>query len=80
MSSKEAEALIKQMDQELILQRAKLASSGGASATGNTGRWLALLGMLFLILAALAWGFWSLGKIQSESPKPATPASTKAKK
>ncbi len=73
MPRADAEAMIKLMDQELAMQRAKRAV--GSENEHHTGRWLALLFVIFVLLGAVAWGFWKLNEIK---PPPKGPTPTTA--
>lgn len=57
MSRDEAEAMIKAMEQELVMQRAKRAATE-SSESGSSTKWLMLLFALFLLLGILVAGFW----------------------
>lgn len=76
----DAEAMIKLMDQELAIQRAKLATNkqkAGASAT----RWGALLVVLLLLLGIMVWGFSKLQAVKLETPtRPPPPSPAPARR
>jgi hypothetical protein len=69
----EAEAMVKLMEQELALKRAKLAAEKGKKEGNRTERWLALMLFLLLLLGALIWGFAKLQKARTLVPEKPTP-------
>ena len=74
----EAEAMIKMMDQQLAIQRAKLAVEK-EKGVSTTARWVALMIVLLFLLGAMIWGFAKLQTVRQEtsarpSPPPAAPA------
>lgn len=80
MSRLDAEAMIKLMEQELAIQRAKLAvdkAKGGAT----TARWAALVVILLALLGAIIWGFAKLQEVKLETPiRSATPPPAPARR
>lgn len=64
MSRAEAEAVIKSMEQELVVQRVRRQNED--SHPGN-GRWLALIGVLFLVLAIFLYGVWKTNQAREEA-------------
>ncbi len=73
MSRADAEAMIKLMDQELAIQRAKLQMQEASDGNRN-GRWIALFFVLFLLLAIVAAGAFWVVTHKPEVSKPPTPA------
>lgn len=74
----DAEAMIKLMDQELAIQRAKLATNK-EKAGANAMRWGVLVLVLLFLLGVMVWGFSKLQAVKLETPTrppppPAAPA------
>lgn len=81
MSRDEAEAMIKAMEQELVMQRAQRAATESGSSGSGT-KWLMLLFALFLLLGILVAGFWYVNSQRAGAkPNPAAkPPATAPKK
>lgn len=76
----EAEAMIKLMDQELAVQRAKLAVNK-EKAGANAARWSALVFVLLFFLAILIWGFAKLQEVKFDAPpRPSPPPKAPARR
>lgn len=72
MSRDEAEAMIKAMEQELVVQRAKREIEEGQP---KSGRWLAFMGVLFLVMAIFLYGVWKTNQVRGESKEFGAPKS-----
>lgn len=76
----DAEAMIKLMEQELALQRAKLATNK-ATAGANVARWTALVFVLLFLLGVMIWGFARLQAVKLETPtRPPPPPTAPARR
>lgn len=76
----DAEAMIKLMDQELALQRAKLATTK-ATPGANVARWGALMFVLLALLGVMIWGFAKLQTVKLETPtRPSPPPTAPARR
>lgn len=70
--------MIKLMEQELVLQRAKRVAQGEGGH--DSKRWLALAGVLFLLLLVFLIGVWQTSVAVKDAPKKANPPTVAPKK
>jgi len=59
LSPAEAEAIFEAMEHELLLQRARRTASERPYGTAP-GKWVLLVGSMFLLLGVMLAGFWHL--------------------